>query len=351
MFNEKNKYVGIITRRWVIRSRLDHATTKVKTLMRPAPITSPEFSLSKAAKLMIESGIRQLPVFDKKKFLGFITDEEIIQKTIDQEWGESLVGMIMTRKPHTIDSARSIGTVLNLIREFGVSHIPVTIKGKLEGIISIQDIIEFVYQPKIRQTKGEYVGEKIPLINIPAKGVMKKPVIAISPKKSLREAIKKMQNHNISCLVVIQDERIVGIVTKLDFLEPISQMEKKKKDFEIQFGIKDITMSPYQKGFLLDEFNSFIHKYKEALISGTLFVYIKTHGQSHKGSPLIHCRLQLKTVKGSFYSSSEGYGIQSTFRLALDRLNKRLLRSKELEHNPKYTRDYLETIGFPQEEL
>ena len=59
----------------------------------------------------------------------------------------------------------------------------------------------------------------------------------------------------------------------------------------------------------------------------------------------------LKTAKGAFFSSSEGFGIESVFRLALDRLERRLLRSKMLRHNPKYARDYLQTIGFPQEEI
>ena len=347
--NEKGKYVGIISRRWVVRSRLDHVTTKVKTLMRSAPIINPEFSISKAAMLMIESGIRQLPVFKNKKFLGFITDEKIIQISITQELGNTKVDTIMTKNPQTINANRSVGAALNLIREYGISHVPVTFNGKLLGIISIQDIIEYIYQPKVHQTKGEIVGEKIPRMNISAKGLMTRPVITISSEKNLREASNKMLNHNISCLVVTKNDRISGIVTKLDFLEPISQMEKKEKDFDIQFGVKGLAISPYQKEFLFGEFNSFIQKYKESFIAGTLFVYLKTHGQSHKSSPLIHCRLQLKTLKGAFFSSGESYGVESTYRLALDRLDRRLLRSKELEHNPKYARDYLQKMGFPQE--
>jgi CBS domain-containing protein len=66
VLDEKGKYAGVIARRWIIRSRLDPATTKVKTLMRPAPKVNPEVILSKAAKLMIESGVRQLPVFEGK---------------------------------------------------------------------------------------------------------------------------------------------------------------------------------------------------------------------------------------------------------------------------------------------
>ena len=349
--DDKGKYVGVIARRWVIRSRLDPATTKVKTLTRPAPKVSPEFTLSKAAKLMIESGIRQLPVFEKNKLLGFVTDENIIHGAVTQEWGNTAIEKIMTKAPHTIEANRSVGAVLSLLREQGISHVPVVDEGKLAGIISIQDILEHVFQPQRRQTLGEIVGEKVPLISVSAKGIMRKPVITVSPETSLREAEKKMHDFDISCLVVMAKERLVGIVTKLDFLEPISQMEKAERKLEIQFGVKGIMINPDQQGFMMDEFGSFARKYQKALESGTLFVYIKTHGANRKGVPLIHCRLQLKTVKGSFFSSGEGWGVESTFRVALDRLDRRLLRSKELAYNPTYAKAYLRKMGIPEEEL
>jgi predicted transcriptional regulator len=347
----KSKYVGVIARRWVIRSRLDPATTKVKTLMRPAPKVSLDFSLSKASKLMIESGIRQLPVFEKNKLLGFVTDENIIHGAVTQKWGKTAIEKIMTKAPHTIEANRSVGAVLSLFREQGISHIPVTDDGKLAGIISIQDILEHIFQPQRRQTLGEIVGEKVPLISVSAKGIMRKPVITVSPETSLREAEKKMHDFDISCLVVTAKEKLVGIATKLDFLEPISQMEKAKRKLAIQFGVKGIAINPDQQGFMMEEFDSFARKYQYVLEFGTLFVYIKTHGASHKGIPLIHCRLQLKTVKGSFFSSGEGWGVESTFRVALDRLDRRLLRSKELSYNPRYARAYLRKMGIPEEEL
>lgn len=351
VLDDKGKYVGVIARRWVIRSRLDLATVKVRTLMRPAPKVSLDFSLSKVAKLMIENGIRQLPVFEKNKLLGFVTDENIIHGAVTQEWGNTAIEKIMTKAPHTIEANRSVGAVLSLFREQGISHVPVIDDGKLAGIISIQDILEHIFQPQRRQTLGEIVGEKVPLISVSAKGIMRKPVIAVSPETSLREAEKKMHDFDISCLVVTAKEKLVGIATKLDFLEPISQMEKAKRKLAIQFGVKGIAINPDQQGFMMDEFDSFARKYQDALESGTLFVYIKTHGASHKGVPLIHCRLQLKTVKGSFFSSGEGWGVESTFRVALDRLDRRLLRSKELAYNPKYARDFLRKMGMPQEEL
>ncbi len=346
----KGKYAGVISRRWMTRSRLDPSTAKVKSLMRPAPKVSKEVSLGKAARLMIESGVRQLPVFEKNRLVGFVTDENIIHGAVTQEWGNTTVEKIMTKAPQVIEGNRSVGAVLSLFREHGVSHVPVVDEGKLAGIISIQDIIEQIFQPRQKQTLGEIVGEKVPVLSIPAKGIMAQPVITVTSDTSLREAEEKMHAQNVSSLVVLSKDRLAGILTKLDFLEPISQLETVVRKLTVQFGVKGVTINPDQQGFMIDEFEAFARKYKDALELGTLFVYMKTHGTNHKGVPLLHCRLQLRTVRGSFFSSSEGFGVESTFRVALNRLDKRLLRSKELSYNPKYARDFLRKVGMPQEE-
>ncbi|HKM60777.1 MAG TPA: CBS domain-containing protein [Candidatus Bathyarchaeia archaeon] len=352
VLNEKGKYEGMITRRAVLRSRLDLNATKVKTLMKTAPPVNLDFSLSKTAKLMIESGLRQLPVFEKNKLLGFITDENIIHSAVKQEWGSTKIETIMTRAPHTLEANRSVGAVLSLMREFGVSHVPIMDSGKLVGMVSIQDILENIYWPQKRQTTGDIVGEKIETLSVPVKGIMRRPVATVGPQTSLMDAEKMMHYDDVSCLAVTSNERLLGVVTKLDFLEPISQLETAARKLSIQFGVKEVEITPEQQTFMMDEFDSFTRKYQEAFQLGTLFVYMKSHGNTNlRGTPMIHCRLQFRTVKGTFYSASEGWGIEPTFRVALDRLDRRLLRSKELlAYNPRYARDYLRKIGLPQGE-
>jgi CBS domain-containing protein len=351
VMDKNGKYAGVISRRWITRSRLDPATTKVKTLMRPAPRVDPSVSLSKAAKLMIESGVRQIPVFDKKKLVGFVTDEDIIHGAVTQEWGNTEIQSIMTKAPYVVEGNRSVGAVLSIFRERGISHVPVMEEGKLVGIISIADVIEQVFQPRKKQTVGDIKGEKVPMLNVPAKGIMAKPVITVQPETSLKEAERKMHEHNVSCLPIVAGEKLTGIVTKLDFLEPISQIEVSERKFTIQFAVKDIEVNPDEQAFMMAEFDTFARKYEDIFQMGTLFVYLKTHGTNHKGVPLVHCRLQLRTVKGTFYSSGEGFGVEPTFRVSLDRLDKRILRSKELQHDPTYARDYLRKIGFPLGEI
>jgi CBS domain-containing protein len=344
VLNEKGKYVGIIARRWIGRARLDPATTKVKTLMRPAPKIEINAPLSKAAKLMIQSGVRQLPVFEKEKIQGFVTDETIIHGAVTQEWGNTQVEQIMTKAPFTIESNRSVGAVLSLYRENDISHVPVVENGKLVGMVSTQDVIEHIFQPNERQRLGDRKGEKIQVLSIPAKGIMTSPIVTVTPETTLKDAEKKMHDFNVHSLAVMAKERLVGIVTKLDFLEPISQMDELDRRLTVQFAVKGMEIDPGQQGFMMEEFDGFARKYKRLLESGTLFVYMKLHGSNHKGQPLIHCRLQLR-------SSSEGWGVEPTFRVALDRLDKRILRSKELAFDPTYQREYLRKLGFPTEEL
>jgi len=79
VLDKRGRYKGVLARRWIIRSRLDPSRTKVKKLMRPAPTVTLHDSLSKVARLMIESQIRQLPVYSGEKLLGFVTDGEMGQ--------------------------------------------------------------------------------------------------------------------------------------------------------------------------------------------------------------------------------------------------------------------------------
>jgi predicted transcriptional regulator len=351
VLNSKGKYVGVIAHRWIVRSRSDPATTKVETLMRSAPTVSLQDSLSKVARLMITSGISLLPVFKGDKFAGIVTDDAVIQGAVVGKWGGTKVEDVMTKKPLLVEEDESVGAVLSLFRQHGISHLPVVKDGSLVGIVSIKDIITGIFQPRQRQTVGDIAGEKAPVLNIPVKGIMTKPVITVLPETTLKDAVKQMQKFDITSLIVISKGRPAGILTKRDLLEPLAEMEMPKQRITVQFSVKGVKMDDLQRGLIMEDFESFAKKYQKTLEAGALFVYMKTHGTNYKGQRLIHCRLQFRTRKGSFFSSSEGYGVESTFHTALGRLERQLLRSQELAHEPEYAKKYLRRIDFPSTEL
>jgi len=349
--DDKGKYAGVIAHRWILRSRYNPATTKVETLTRPAPKVSVQDSISKAAMLMINSGITHLPVYSGEKLMGIVTDEDIIHGAVLGKWGNTNAEEIMTKKPFTVEEDETAGAVLSLFRHHGISHAPVVSEGKIFGIISIRDLIDNILQPKQSQTTGDLSGESAPVLSIPAKGIMTKPVITILPETTLQDAEKQMHKSNISSLIVVKDGRPAGILTKRDFLELLATLEEPDRAITVQFSAKDVGINQIQRGFIREDVESFAARFKNTIQAGTLFVYMKTHGTNYKGDQLIHCRLKFRTRKHTFFSSSEGYGVEQTFRVALDRLEKQLLRSQELAHEPEYARRYLKQIEFPSTEL
>jgi CBS domain-containing protein len=247
VLDSKGEYKGVISRKWIIRSSFASSGTKVKTLTRSAPAVTLHDSLGKVAELMIESEIRQLPVYSGEKLLGFVTSEDVIHGAVMERWGNTRVEEIMTKKPFLIEEDESVGSILSLFRSEGISHVPIVRDGKLVGIVSIYDIIRNIFQPRQSQSRGELLGEKVPVLSMPAKGIMKSSVTVL-PETKLREAAEQMHKFDISSLVVVSKGRPVGILTKRDFLEPLAQMEKPVRRLMVQFSVKDVEIDEIQRG-------------------------------------------------------------------------------------------------------
>lgn len=131
VLDNKANFKGILAERWIIRSMLDPSKTKAGTLTRPAPKVALNDHLSKVSRLMIESEIRQLPIYRDSELLGFITDENIIHKAVTEKWGETKVEDIMTKEPFYVEEKESIGTVISLFRDQDISHAPIVKKRKV----------------------------------------------------------------------------------------------------------------------------------------------------------------------------------------------------------------------------
>jgi CBS domain-containing protein len=81
--------------------------------------------------------------------------------------------------------------------------LPVTDKGKLTGVISRRDF------SKVRR-ESQLVS--------PVKAYMSRDVKTITSDKSPLAAVREMTRHDIGRLPVVEDGRVIGIVTRSDTL-------------------------------------------------------------------------------------------------------------------------------------
>lgn len=107
--------------------------------------------------------------------------------------------------------------IMNLGR---IRHFPVVEDDELVGVVSQRDL----YRASLG-TVMQY-GEKAQrafLESVAVKEIMVDP-ISIGPDATVGDAARLMMEHKIGCLPVLEDNRLVGIVTETDMLQVVVDM-------------------------------------------------------------------------------------------------------------------------------
>ncbi len=116
---------------------------KAKDIMNKNVITiNPNNTILNAAKLMKQYNIGCLPVVNKNKLLGIITDRDIIIKAITNQANfEAQIKNFIENKIIAVNKNDDISIAISKMADYQVRRIMVTDNNdRLEGIISISDI-------------------------------------------------------------------------------------------------------------------------------------------------------------------------------------------------------------------
>jgi CBS domain-containing protein len=345
VLDEHGKYRGVLTERMIVRSRLDPKRTKVKAVFMHAPSLGREDSILEAVRLMIENDIKHIPVVEGGKVVGIVTDESIIQKAVSGSFGSTLVKEVMSKEPKVVDEADSIASTLVVMREEGVSRLPVTRRGKLAGIVSMHDIVEHVIKPRDKIRFGDLSGERPRPLSNPIKSIMTKPVITVSPSTSLRDAFQLMLEHKIACLIVLDEGKISGILTKTDILNTIVRRGfKRVEELAAQLSLNRMSVDPIEYERMRADIETFARKYSKYLGSGVVTAYFKQHREKWRGNTLIHCRVTVKSGMGQYAGAGEGWGFSYALKNALEHVERRIMKSREMERDARLAEELLNKV-------
>ncbi|MFC2017304.1 CBS domain-containing protein [Chloroflexota bacterium] len=128
---------------------------------------------------------------------------------------------VMTTNVVTIPSSTSIIDAKRIMEAHRFRRLPVVDKGKLVGVIT-KDMLERVPIPK---TTSRDIWELsygfVSLYRTQVKKIMKKDVVTVAPDMTAEEALAVAQDNKVGALVVVEDNRVVGIATTNDFFYKI----------------------------------------------------------------------------------------------------------------------------------
>jgi len=232
VFNDEDKYVGIVSPYFtMIKSSLP-ANTKVQHCLTHTARVYLNYPLSKVCELFIQSKIHYLPVFEEKdNFLGIISARRIlsyfkdlpifkvpVEKIINKRWQ----GLVTVFEDDTITQAIHLFKTKKISKLIVINH-----DKKLKGVLSYYDLIKLMISPKYSSHHGERVNEKISFYNYRVKNFAKNYVLTLTKERHLIEVINLIVNKKIGSVIIIDKERRpLGIITTRDILRFYIDNEK-----------------------------------------------------------------------------------------------------------------------------
>ena len=125
---------------------------------------------------------------------------------------------IMTTNVVTIPSSTSIADAKRLMEAHRIRRLPVVDKGKLVGIVTDHRLESVSPSKATSLTVWElsYLLDKTAVSEI-----MERNVITVPPDMSAEEALALGQSHKVGAAVVMEEGRVVGMVTTNDYFYKI----------------------------------------------------------------------------------------------------------------------------------
>lgn len=147
-----------------------------------------------------------------------------------------IVEEIMSTEMVTITEQLSIKDACELMDKHRIRHLPVVENdNQLIGIVSDRDIRDA--RPSIFDTEehAEYFAN-------PVSKIMKRDVITGHPLDFVEDIASIFYEHNIGCLPIEEDDKLIGIITETDILHTLVQlMGAHMPSSQIEVQVENIT--------------------------------------------------------------------------------------------------------------
>lgn len=126
------------------------------------------------------------------------------------------VDEIMTTELRTLRGNNTVADARNMMTKEHIRHIPIVDEhGALEGLVTQRDVLVAL------ASAGDHSTDEQCLISAPQitlSEIMTREVSSVESHVNLRQAAIYLQAHKYGCLPVVENGKLIGIVTETDFV-------------------------------------------------------------------------------------------------------------------------------------
>jgi CBS domain-containing protein len=240
--NQEDKLVGILTEKDLTRKMRSNGPKwkrrtidkiSIRRVMTPQPVTlTPTREVRDAVEIMIKNDISSVPVVDGDEILGIVTKTELMDFYRDKFAGKWKVSDLMTSEVVTVNENHSIGHVISTMEDQKIGKLIVVRDNEPVGIITSANIsFANVEDPEtgvsvekiafLRKIDGQEKRNVREVSMVTAGDIMTNHLIKIEQTEDASSAADIMTKKEVSGIPVVNDNELVGIITKTDIIRGI----------------------------------------------------------------------------------------------------------------------------------
>jgi CBS domain-containing protein/ribosome-associated translation inhibitor RaiA len=318
---DKNRYVGMLELKSIVTKNIDPSYAKTRNYVKKVPELSPEDDMTNAVEILVQSGLRALPVVDKGNVVGVLAETDAMKFAKDRISNDLTVKQVMSQCVY-VDRETKTSKVQNLMFETNVSRIPVLDGDMVVGVVGTLDLIKVLNaktEPAPRDEKS--AKEKQRTTDIPAEAIMSAPTV-VSLETKLAEAIPYLQANEE--LIVKNGD--IGIITPKDVLTVITRKEQKGIPVQlIGLGNEGIEFRAKMDLLLQKTTDKF-----SKMFDGIEYIIVHTENMQKQGPKKKYSvRVRIKTPFGHFVSHAWGWKPVDVLQDAFDNIERELMKKYE----------------------
>lgn len=193
----------------------------IRTIMTPQPATlGSDARIRDAVEIITRKKIGGLPIVDKDGILLGIATERDVLSVLASGRSPLHVEDVMSSALRVTAPDCPIATVTRDMTKHRFRRLPVVSDDVLYGIVTATDIMRYLGS---REVFSKMVtGDVAEVTGLPVRNLIAGELFTTSPEKAINEVAQEMLKKNIGALPVIEDSRLVGLVTEFDLVRAFS---------------------------------------------------------------------------------------------------------------------------------
>lgn len=189
----------------------------VRTIMTQQPETLPhDARIGDAVEVILKKKIGGIPIVDKEGVLSGIVTERDVLRVLGADRSTLSVEDVMSSALRVTAPDTPISDVTHDMTKYRFRRLPVVSDEVLYGIVTATDVMRYLGSREVfgRMTTGN-VAE---VTGLPVRTLINGELFTTTPEKNINEAAREMLEKNIGALPVIEDSRLIGLVTEFDLV-------------------------------------------------------------------------------------------------------------------------------------